>query len=387
MQQISKDVLLEKLISIPLEFTDHDFTLLANHPELTFPNLRESMKRIFDINEDILLEESNATKGLQGFLNKLSNRRIQNNFYKRFRNGSFVREGNKVILAEGDSWFGFPLFIKDITNHLLKNPNYNIYSIAYAGDWLSNIIYEGKYVEKLSAFTPDVFLISGGGNDLVGVDRLGVMVSPFRVNRAKYTLEQEVSVQYYKSYRSISSAPALTKEEISSVMSVQHLINKEFYAFLWILKLQYYKIFSGIKLKFPDMQIITQGYDYAVPSLNFRFSFKRPFQYFINRLMKTGAWIKIPLMISGLKDNDTQRAVVLTMIFEMNRMFAELTAIFDNVYHIDCRGITQGKKDWYDELHTHSYIYKYIAEAYTYVINHYGNCEKIVFAKNFKRQG
>ena len=35
-----------------------------------------------------------------------------------------------------------------------------------------------EYVEELSLLHPDVFLISGGGNDLVGSKRLAAIVDP-----------------------------------------------------------------------------------------------------------------------------------------------------------------------------------------------------------------
>ena len=83
-----------------------------------------------------------------------------------------------MILAEGDSWFQFPICVKDIIDWLIKEDNFAVYCIAAGGDWIANIIYEEKYIEELSVHALDVFLMSGGGNDMVGGNKLAVMVSP-----------------------------------------------------------------------------------------------------------------------------------------------------------------------------------------------------------------
>ena len=56
--------------------------------------------------------------------------------------------------------------------------NFAVWSLASGGDWLLNMLSARQYVEELSVLHPDVFLISGGGNDLVGSSRLAAVVEP-----------------------------------------------------------------------------------------------------------------------------------------------------------------------------------------------------------------
>ena len=74
--------------------------------------------------------------------------------------------------------------------------------------------------------------------------------------------------------------------------------------------------------------------------------------------MKNGKWIKLPLLLKGIKDQATQEAIVYAMIFEFNEMLVEVTKGKKNVFHIDCRGINS-ESSWYNELHPESYIFKY----------------------------
>jgi|GEM_PF-5706972 hypothetical protein len=62
----------------------------------------------------------------------------------------------------------------------------------------------------------------------------------------------------------------------------------------------------------------------------------------------------------------------------MNEMLIELGKEYDNVYHVDARGITafyeksEGKKQgtyWYDELHPMSKIFGIIADVYSDIID------------------
>jgi len=87
---------------------------------------------------------------------------------------------------ENLKWFQFPRVylnidpVKDIVDWLIEDTKYAVKSLAAGSDWLSNIFYTGEYVEELPKISPDVFLISGGGNDLVGNNRLSIMViNPF----------------------------------------------------------------------------------------------------------------------------------------------------------------------------------------------------------------
>lgn len=373
----AKQQLIDLLLHDPLEFASHFFELVRPETQLTFADLRSAILRLYDLNERSLLEESNANKGAMGFFNRLSTSQRKNKFNAIVKNGFRNKARNKLILVEGDSWFQFPVFVSDIIDWLMNEKSFLIYSIAYGGDWLTNIIYEGQYVEELSVISPDVFLISGSGNDLVGSNRLASMVHPdLGIGRSKTPAQ----------FRAASF-------HLDDDLNIGRLfLAKEFYSFVWLMKAQYWLIFRGIEHsgKFPNMQIITQGYDNAVPSFSRSFSWRYPWKPFINAFVDTGCWLKRPLLIKGIPDQydldgkmvtEIHRKIVKTMIHEMNEMFISLTVSFKNVYHIDARGVAKGHDDWFDELHLKSHVFKKVAHAYKECIDGFGSTDKVVKAK------
>lgn len=156
--------LIEKLIENPLTFTDDQIQSIIDDKHFTNNHLRYIFRKIYDLNSGSILNKSNADQGILGFLNRKSRAKRNKKFLKKMRKGFRFNSTNKVILAEGDSWFEYPLFIREIIDNLNKQrkSDYAIYSLAFGGDWLANINYENKYIEKLQLLSPDVFLISGG---------------------------------------------------------------------------------------------------------------------------------------------------------------------------------------------------------------------------------
>lgn len=360
-----KKELLDKIVRDPLGFTGLEFQqLLSPEMNLEFTDLRNCTLRLYDLNERTLLEQSNANTGTLGKLNRVSSWWRTMSYFKRVKKGTRLKPGNKMILAEGDSWFQFPLFVSDIIDWLLKRDDYLIYSIAYGGDWMTNIIYEGKYIAELSIHRPDVFLISGGGNDMVGSNRIAIMVSAHNGIGQSYNQEAFEKAGF----------------ELNDDFTVgRKFISKEFYSFIWILKAQYWKMFEQIKgaQKLKDMQIITQGYANAIPSYSRKWSFRYPHKSLVNWLLGTGKWLKRPLMMKGIPDQsgdmtDIHFKIVKTMIHEVNNMFIELSNNFTNVYHIDSRQLVTERSHWFDELHLKSHMYKKVAAAFAVCIDNYG---------------
>lgn len=350
--------IIDLILHNPLIVTELQLKQLIDTQNDLFGELRKMVIRVFDINERSLLEESDATTGFMGRFNRISQKARTKKYYKKIKDPSFKRgnEKNIVIVAEGDSWFQFPVFVKDIVDWLgIRNPQYAIYSIANGGNWLTNMIYDGKYVEELSIHKPDVFLLSGSGNDLVGSSRLALMVD----KNAKYPK--------YKFINEISDR-LLSAEEKIEVFSVQGFINKEFYSFILIIKLQYWKIISSINYKFPEMKIITQGYDYGIPSYKFRWSARYPLEYVINWALDSGKWLIRPLRIKGFDNENEQKALVKTFIFELNLIMNDMVKKFPNVYHVDARGTANSFEDWFDELHLKSHVFKNVARAFEHFI-------------------
>ena len=355
-----KEKLINKIIRTPLEFTDEEFEQLKKM-EISFLDLRQMLIRIFDINEASLKQESDATTGIMGLLNRSSTKRRQKKYFalikKKFRVPTSQNSNHKLIVAEGDSWFQFPVFIKDIIDWLQNEPDYAIYSIAYGGDWFANILYEEKYIEELSIHRPDVFLISGCGNDFVGSSRLAIMVD----NKGKCRMRKEEELKQ------------MLKDEKykNEITTGYRYITEAFYSFIWTIKLQYWLLFHnlGKSDKYTQMKIITQGYDYAIPTYKRRWKKWYRLQPLLNMAIGSGKWLKRPMMIKGISDEELSKKILKALIFEINYMFIQLAHEFPNVYHVDCRNTAEGFNDWFDELHLHSEGYRRIALAYKKCIN------------------
>ena len=320
--------------------------------------------RLFDINE--IKNQSDSDDGKLGKFNR-KDRVYRNKIYKaKIADGHRSKKDNVVILAEGDSWFQFPRVyfkidpVKDIIDWLIDDPKYAVYSLAAGGDWLSNIFYSGEYIEELPKVSPDVFLISGGGNDLVGNNRLASMV----INPM---LEKK---------RSLTSEPLLkqlialrTKHKDIDIVKYKkglRFISNEFFTFLNLYFVQYFVFLFGLSRvnKYKKMIILTQGYDFALPNDKSRGNWLS-IQRIMNDFTDTGHWLYQPLNMKGITQKGDQEAIIYTMIYEFNEMMIQLATFkgLPNLFHIDCRGYAQ-ESDWFDELHLKSDGFKDITKVY-----------------------
>jgi hypothetical protein len=373
---MTKADLINELLHKPLSFSDAMLNDLVKQG-LNFEDIRECIRRIYDLSEEQLTETSNANTGMMGKLNRRSTSkriRLFNNKIKKLKDG----DSPKIIYAEGDSWFQFPVFIRDIIDWLTRREGYIVYSDAYGGDWITNIIYESQYVSALSLLRPGYFLISGGGNDLVGNNRLAIMVKKGN-HYPKYTDSKPLA------------DPELTDYHKDLIMMAQDHITKEFYAFLWAIKAQYLLLFRQLYAENStrrDIVTITQGYDYAIPSFGKSWSLRYPLKKLVNIVLDNGCWLMRPLRIGGILDETLQKALVMTFIYEFNQIFVDIARMseFGNVYHVDCRNLAFSDKCWYDELHYRRHVYKIVARAYSHIIENHGNCEKVVRVIDFREK-
>ena len=341
----TKEKLIEKLLDNPRQFTDTELNELQNDKNFSAKDLRPILLRLFDKNESSIRNDSQADRGIMGKWNKRSFKKREQLFWKRVNGGRI----SKLILAEGDSWFEYPIFIAEIIDQLNKRKDYAINSLAYGGDWISNILYEQQYIEKLSIIKPDVFLISGGGNDIVGGHRLAQLVH----KRKEIEISEEMDLR----------SPA------GKLAFAEACFNNEFYTLLGLFKLQYRLLFESIKQKtekFKDLKIITQGYDYAIPSSKkgYGFNIFRLARPLTNFFIGNGKWLNTPLLLRGYVNHAERVAIVYGMIEMFNEMIIAVGKEYKNVYHIDSRGAVNEKNGWYNELHPKSHEFKKIAAVF-----------------------
>jgi len=326
--------IINKLVKRPLTLTEASIDEILQDFPKNRGLFKVIAKRIFDLNDDTVLNRSDADEGAMGKLNKRSRNKRNKKYFKKIRKGFRTIEGNKVIFAEGDSWFEFPIFVNDIIDWLNKGKKHAIYSLAYGGDWLSNILYEGEYIEDISIHKPDVFLISGGGNDLVGGYRLTYMVQ----NKGIPDMSLRPSIQKKIKEFNANKSYNIMDERVEKGM---YLLSREFYAFVNLMKLQYRFLFQSLRKKYKEMLIITQGYDYAIPSnkVNWGTNIINWHQPLMNWIIGSGGWLQTPLLINGIGDQQKQRNIVRGMIFVFNEMLIEEGKRVEPAVHIDSRDL------------------------------------------------
>lgn len=372
--------LVDSLMKDPIEFVKNNGIEQLVAAEINFRHLRGMVCRIYDINENKLHEISNANQGKMGELNQKSTEDRMKLYEKKIDKQKPGKQYYRLY-AEGDSWFQFPRYLKDIIDWLNERDDFFIMSDAYGGDWITNIIYEGQYVDSLTTYGPDFFLISGGGNDLVGNHRLAVMVNK----------KADIKDKKYASIDEIQS-PILNEHQRRMILLAQEHINKEFYALLAVFQLQYTLLFNQVydpKSKHKHMISITQGYDYPIPSPKRRFSLRTPLQPLVNNSLDTGKWLYTPMMIKGILDEATQQAIMFAMIYEFNEMLIGFTRNpdpkFSKIYHVDSRGLTKDQGDWYDELHLKAHNFKKVAKAYEHIIRNHERMgdQRVVRSRDF----
>lgn len=342
------------------------------------PNIMKGViKRLFDVNE--IRNESDADLGTLGKFND-KDRRFRNKIYKRkIREGHRKDEDNITILAEGDSWFQFPRVylnidpVTDIIDWLIKEDKYAICSLAAGGDWFSNIFHSGEYIEELPKVSPDVFLLSGGGNDLVGSYRLAIMVRNPTQEGKRNLSDEKMEKLINRRVESFENRNAEDYNfDLDRYKKGLEFLSDEFFDFINLYFIQYFIFFYGLSQsdKYKNLLMITHGYDYPLPYNGSR-AFMLSVQKIINEFTDTGHWLFEPLNMKGITEAADQEAILYTMITEFNEMLYQLASFsrLPNLYHIDCRGVARDDHDWFDELHLKSESYGVIAKAIKDCIN------------------
>ncbi|WP_343692665.1 hypothetical protein [Chitinophaga sp.] len=315
-------------------------------------DLSRIIQRIYDLNEQQVARIA-ALDAILGKVDAIKNARRNNYFTRQIQKGFRQKAGNIVILAEGDSWFNYPVLLSDVLDWVGMEPDMIVYSLAEGGDWLLNMLSARKYVEQLSVIQPDVFLISAGGNDLVGRSRLAAMIDATGGGTNEYNQNT-----WAKALIEIRKSKPIVDLDQSRFNNGIRYINKDFHALLMFFYLQYSFMIGGILKsgKFPDIRIITQGYDYAVPNSDKKFGPNplRWYRPFIRMFLGHGSWLKTPLQLRGIPEKD-HADIIYAMIYLFNEMMIDVGNEFctesdKRVFHIDSRG-SVGDSGWSDELH------------------------------------
>jgi lysophospholipase L1-like esterase len=221
------------------------------------------------------------------------------------------------IVSEGDSWFQFPFLLKDVIDWISESDDYAAWSLDAAGDTLKNMTSDlniDKIVNAIIDTTPDVFLISGGGNDMFADGVFLPLLNPF--------------------------TPDLKPSEY---------LNTKFDRFIDEIMELYRKLFEEILRKFPGIKIICHGYDYVIPR-------------------ESGTLIGNNMRSKNIHDASLQREIMEVAIDRLNEAQIKLVSQFRNrVFHVDCRGAVN-QNNWFDEIHPNNDGFKSVADRFKTVI-------------------
>lgn len=249
-----------------------------------------------------------------------------------------------VLVSEGDSWFQFPFFIRELIDNL--DDDYLIWSIGAAGDTAQNMVLndlgKGKteYMQALRRFKGEVrgFLFSAAGNDVIGEDP----------QTGRPVLE-DLLLPYQR-----------------GITEPKELVNQPAVAeVLTFLDGAYRKVITDIRAEpgFEELPIFIHGYDYVFP-YPWGGDDKRAPSW-----ADKDEWLGKPLDARGIHDRELGRGAIKVLIDQLYARFDKLALYNSHVWVVDCRGAMPFVSDWADEIHGTSSGFAKVAERFLNVID------------------
>ncbi len=271
----------------------------------------ETMVDLTDVHAAPDGAEGFVTDFFVDFLNHYQMRRRQRAYERRIRRGW---PGLRLV-ADGDSWFQYPLRRNDDLIDFLARP-FAIYCLSAAGDELVDILNpenRERIADAVRNTEAHGFLFSAGGNDIAGDGFFDFLVD---------ASPSDTAADYV--------APALD-------------------AFLVTVKDLYSDFFTGLLARFPDLKVFYHGYDYALPQID-------------------GDWLGPSLERKGI-EQALWAPIVRVIIDRYNAALADLAGSFPGqVMHVSCLGAIGDLDQWRDELHGKSAGCERAADRFTTAI-------------------
>jgi hypothetical protein len=293
-------------------------------------NLRE------DIKAEIRVAEPGFAENLLGNANDFARWRRRRLFRARHESGDI----SPILIAEGDSWFHFPIFLRDVVIQLSQD--HLVWPLGAAGDTLHNLVWgphpksEPRYVQGLAEWggKARAFLFSGGGNDLIGVEPDGV-----------------------------NALTKFVKPHEPGRSPVWHIDTPEYARRLVAFEAGYRHILADVGARYPNLPIVIHGYDYVLPYPFGRRDRRKP------RWVGRDAYFGGVFKHLGIAEHAVQAAIMREVIDTMNAIQRRLAGgnvaggAFPNTFHVDLRH-TLGPHDWADEIHPSNVGYARIADRF-----------------------
>jgi lysophospholipase L1-like esterase len=228
-----------------------------------------------------------------------------------------------VLVAEGDSWFDYPL--NDVLRLLEDVYAYDVESVAHKGDSVEEMAYGLGQLEELTRrlekllrrnVIPKAVLLSGGGNDVAG-DEFGMLLNHAR-----------------------SSIAGLNEQIVGGVVDER-------------VRLAYATILSAVTRICEQrlnrrIPILVHGYDYPVPDGR---------GFLGGWWLLPGPWLEPGFREKGFEDLPERIRLAKQLIDRLNAMLRNITSLgeFSHVKYINLRNTlsvgSDYKQFWANELH------------------------------------
>ncbi|MCF0069577.1 caspase family protein [Dyadobacter sp. CY261] len=232
------------------------------------------------------------------------------------------------IVAEGDSWFQYPILLQDTLDQLYKR--YAIKSFAEAGDTLSNYLKKKEYLNVIGAESARYFLVSGGGNDVLGEE--------------------------FQTF--LRDSPDTTDT------TSKKYLNQNFFKQLDNLDALYTEMFKELIAKYPDLHILVHCYDYVLPV-----------DTALPENKKKSSWSGKYMIKKGIAPQLERENLIVYILDEFAtrlKALVEKTEFKNNVTFIDTRKLVKRDK-WFDEIHPVNEGFELVAAKFISEINRIEN--------------
>lgn len=240
----------------------------------------------------------------------LANAWARNHRAALFRNRLRAGYSGPIVVSEGDSWYQYPWFLRDVIDNLMQP--YAVNSLGAAGDTLANMIAHGEYRQAISDHGARFFLFSASGNDVLGGGDLSKLLHTFR--------------------------PGMELQDVLRGDAVARVLQEVDQGYDLVIR-EALAASAGV-------QVFFHGYDRPVPR-------------------RGGKWLGRPMEELGIP-RGMQQLITGHLIDLLNGRLAQVAARYPGqAHHVDCRGrVGTSVQSWYDELHPRDAGYARVAALF-----------------------
>lgn len=271
--------------------------------------------------------------------------KIGNGLARWRRNQAFERalsrdDSRPVLVAEGDSWFQFPVFVRETVDHL--NRDFLVCCASAAGDTARNMVFSHigrdatEYLLELDRLAGQVraFLFSAAGNDIIGEDVEAGDATPV--------------------LRKILRNPGNGSADPAGYIDEDELDRR-----LDFLDQAYRKVIAEVRARpvFQTLPLLVHGYDVPYP---------HPWDSSDRRdpmWARKDQWLGSAFSAHGI-EGPIRRAILTILIERLYRMLERVAASDPHVHVVDCRGALPAVTDWVDEIHGTSDGFAVVADRF-----------------------